>query len=175
MTTSISLADPWLHVAAAMAVPAYVLFLWSKRKLKKSARELNGRKGTAALSFFLWQLRWPFVVGAVALAGALALVVGLHRSFVGIRTDDNGLTLDYPWPRPNVRLSWADVSEAAMDKKEFGTWRTTRFCLRVQAADLVFYSPWSATTQEINQALDLIQKHLSRGEKMQRTEGTPDL
>ncbi len=165
MTTSISLADPWLHVAAVMAVPAYLLFLWSRQKLKKSACELNGRKGVAAMPFFLWQLRWPFVVGAMVLGGALALVVGLHRSFVGIEAGDNGLMLDYPWPRSNVRLSWADVSEVAMDKKEFGTWRTTRFSLRVQAGDSVFRSPWSATTQEINQALDLIQKQISERKK----------
>ena len=165
MTTTISLADPWLHIVAIMAVPVYGLFLWSKQRLKKLAGELKTRGGPLTFAFYLWQLRWQFIAGMVALAVALSLVVGTHRLFVSIKADEGGLILDYPWPRSDVDLRWEEITESAVDTKQFGVSGVTRFCLRVEAKGLVFYSPWSATAKEVRQARELIRTYMSQRQK----------
>lgn len=151
-----------MHIGAIMLVPAYVLFLLAKRKLKKCRNEVQSRNLAEALRFPFWQLRWHLLFAVVAFAISVALVVGIHRHFVGIDAGDARLTLDYPWPRSDVRLDWRDVTQANVETQQFRF--RYMFRLKVEAASQVFWSPWTGK-EEVQRAHEIIQAHLGKSEK----------
>jgi hypothetical protein len=159
---TVSFANPWLHAGAIMLVPAYVLFLLARRKLKKCGNEIQSRNLAAALRFCFLQLRWHVLSAALAFAISVALVVGINRLFVGIEAGDTRLTLDYPWPRSNVHLNWEDITQANVETQQFRF--RYMFRLRVEAGSKVYWSPWNGK-EETQRALDIIQAHLGKPEK----------
>jgi len=160
----LSLGNPWLEIGVAMLISAYVLILLSKVKLKNCGYEIKTRGFAAALPFCLKQLRWYFFSAVLAFGASLALVVGTHRLFVGLEVDDSGLILHYPWPRSNVHLALAAVTESKIEVQESGVWRRIMFRLSIKAGPSVYVSPW-AGKKEAQQANEAVQAHLGKPQK----------
>ncbi|HWF17660.1 MAG TPA: hypothetical protein VG754_00240 [Verrucomicrobiae bacterium] len=148
-----------------MLLPTYILVLYGMRNLKQPSGEFRSRKGLAVLPLLLWLLRWQFLIGILSLALTWALIVTPHRDFFVIQADDAALTLNYLWPRSNVRLEWGEVSNAAIDRREFGIFRKLRFCLRVNARGTTYTSQWLPDRKEATRALDFIRLHVSNLQK----------
>ena len=145
-----------------MLLPAYVILLLAKRKLARCWHEVRTLRGGYALAFLLLQLRSYVVAGIGAFILVFSVLVWTQHGFVGITLSEDSLNLEYPWPRPNVQLSWGDVARTVVDKKSAGILRVTRFSLRVETSSAIFRSPWSANPKVLAIARDAIETHLVR-------------
>src|SRR5256885_9481478 len=159
---SVSLANPWWHVGAFMLLPAYALFIMSRRRLKKYGSEGHGQTGASAMFRSIWQLRWYAIVGLISFGISVVLVAGIHPLVIGVEATDTTLTLENPWPHSNVRLGWAEVSEAHVESRQFGVRGKTKFRLSVKARSSDYFSLWIGTADEVQRAQAIIRSHLTK-------------
>ncbi len=155
-----SLANPLPEFVAGMLLPGCVLYFFVRRRVRDCAHELGSCSVARLPILLLRRFGWHLCAAALSICLVWTLIVGSHRLFVRVSVDSAGLLLSYPWPRSNVRLVWPEVSQAVVESRPFGIFEATRFRLRVESADSVFCSPWSASAKDLNLACDAIQSHL---------------
>ncbi len=163
---SFSFANPWWHIGGLMGLPAYVLLRLAWQKLKRCSAEPQKEGRSRSLAFYFRLFRWYPVAAVLAFGVSVALVVGLHRNFIGVETSDTEIVLDYPWPRTDVHLRLQDtLLEAGVESARFGIWGTTKFRLKIKSGAAEYRSLWIGDFAELRRARDSIQLRLTKSKE----------
>jgi len=163
---SVSFANPWWHIGAGMLLPAYVLLRLAWQKLKRCSAEPQNQERSRGLVFYFRLFRWYPVAAVLAFGVSVTLVVGLHRHFVGVETNDTEIVLDYPWPRTDVHLRLQDtLLEAGVESAQSGIWGQTKFRLKIRSGAAEYRSLWIGNSAELRRARDSIQLRLAKSKE----------
>ena len=156
-----TLSDPVTHIlAGTFALVGLLALALGKRGLRGFRDDLRARGFSGAIQSRTADLVMFALASLLILCVMWTLVVGTHKSFHAVLSDDSGLTLRYLWPRTDVRLRWADLTDAAVEKRQFRLRVMHR--LRVTTVAETFFSPWTGH-EEVLRAQVLVSTHNGPG------------
>jgi hypothetical protein len=157
---TVTLANQWWHIGAFMALPSYILFMLSERGFTQWRQAINERGFVPSLPLCLRAFRWHLLCGAIGFGISVAVVVGIHKSFVSVEAGDGELTLLYTWPRSDVRLKWIDIKDARVETRQFGVWRAGSNRLSVTSDGVDYVSLWCGAGDNVQRAYKAVKMHL---------------